>query len=70
MFPKAAIGSVVGIGGTVGAIGGVLTQVAAGYVVKATNSYTPLFLTAGTAYLVALAIIQALAPKLAPAKVD
>jgi ACS family hexuronate transporter-like MFS transporter len=64
------VGSVTGIGGMVGAIGGVLTQVGVGYVVKWTNSYVPVFLTVGTAYLIALAIIHALAPKLAPAKLD
>ena len=70
MFPKTAVGSVVGIGGMLGAVGGALTQVGTGYVVKATNSYVPMFLIVGTAYLVALAVIHALSPKLAPAKVD
>ena len=70
IFPKTAVGSVTGIGGMVGASGGVLTQVGVGYVVKWTNSYVPVFLTVGTAYLIALAIIHALAPKLAPAKLD
>jgi ACS family hexuronate transporter-like MFS transporter len=70
MFPRTAVASVVGIGGMVGAIGGALTQVATGYVIKATNSYVPMFLIVGTAYLIALAIIHALSPKLAPANVD
>jgi ACS family hexuronate transporter-like MFS transporter len=70
MFPKTAVGSVTGIGGMVGAIGGVLTQVGVGYVVKWTNNYVPVFLTVGTAYLIALAVIHGLAPKLAPAKLD
>jgi ACS family hexuronate transporter-like MFS transporter len=70
MFPKTAVGSVTGIGGMVGAIGGALTQWGIGHAVKASGGYTGLFLTAGMAYLIALAIIHALSPKLAPAKLD
>jgi ACS family hexuronate transporter-like MFS transporter len=69
-FPKAAVASVVGIGGMVGSIGNVLFQKLAGYLVKATNSYTILFLTAGAAYLAAMVVLQILTPKLSPAKVD
>ncbi len=70
MFPKAAVGSVIGIGGMSGAIGGVLLQLATGYIVKITNSYVPLFVTACLAYLVALVIIHAITPRLAPARID
>jgi ACS family hexuronate transporter-like MFS transporter len=70
MFPRSAVGSVVGIGGTVGAIGGVLVQLAAGEIVQLTHSYLPLFIFAGCGYLVALAIIHGLSPKLAPAELD
>ncbi len=70
MFPKTAVGSVTGIGGMMGAIAGALTQVGVGYVVKATGGYSVAFLIAGTAYLIALAAIHALSPKLAPAKLD
>jgi MFS transporter, ACS family, hexuronate transporter len=67
VFPRHAVGSVVGIGGTAGAVGGMLIAAGAGLVLQFTGSYLPLFLIAGSAYLVALAIIQALTPKLAPA---
>lgn len=70
MFPKAAVGSVIGIGGMSGAIGGVLLQLATGYIVKITNSYVPLFVIACLAYLVALAIIHGITPRLAPARID
>lgn len=70
MFPKAAVGSVIGIGGMSGAIGGVLLQLATGYIVKITNSYVSLFVTACLAYLVALIIIHAITPGLAPARID
>jgi len=70
MFPKAAVGSVIGIGGMAGALGGVLLQVATGYIVKLTNSYVPLFVIACLAYLVALAIIHGITPRLAPAQIE
>jgi ACS family hexuronate transporter-like MFS transporter len=68
LFPKAAVASVIGIGGMAGAIGGVLFQLATGYVVGLTHSYVPLFVVACLAYLLALLIIQAITPKLAPAQ--
>jgi ACS family hexuronate transporter-like MFS transporter len=70
MFPRAAVGSVVGIGGTAGAVGGVLVQIATGYIVQLTHSYLPLFILCGSAYLVALAIVHSLSPKLTPAELD
>jgi ACS family hexuronate transporter-like MFS transporter len=70
MFPKAAVGSVIGIGGMSGAIGGVLMQLATGYIVKITNSYVPLFVIACMAYILALAVIHGITPKLAPAQIN
>jgi ACS family hexuronate transporter-like MFS transporter len=70
MFPRSAVGSVVGIGATMGAVGGVLLQKAAGYIVTWTHSYFALFMICGSAYLIALAIIQLLSPKLAPPDLD
>ncbi len=70
MFPKAAVGSVIGIGGMSGAIGGVLLQLATGYIVKFTGSYVPLFIVACVAYLLALLIIHIITPRLAPARLD
>ena len=69
MFPRTAVASVVGIGATAGAIGGVLMQITAGYVVQLTNSYLPLFSFSGVAYIAALGIINALSPRLEPARV-
>jgi ACS family hexuronate transporter-like MFS transporter len=66
MFPRRAVGSVVGIGATGGAIGGVLIQITTGYVVQRTHSYLPLFIFAGVAYVAALAVIHLLSPKLEP----
>jgi ACS family hexuronate transporter-like MFS transporter len=70
LFPRAAVGSVVGIGGTAGSLGGVLVQIATGYIVQLTHSYLPLFMFAGCGYLIALGIIHLLSPKLAMADLD
>lgn len=70
VFPKAAVGSVIGIGGMAGAIGGALFQVATGYIVGFTHSYVPLFAIACGAYLLALIIIHVISPRLAPAKIN
>jgi len=67
MFPARAVGSVVGIGGMAGAIGGLCIASVVGHVLQWTGSYRVPFLIAGSAYLLALAIIQALVPKMEPA---
>jgi MFS transporter, ACS family, hexuronate transporter len=69
MFPARAVGSVVGIGGMAGAIGGMLIATVVGHVLQWTGSYMIPFLIAGSAYLLALGVIHALAPKLEPAKI-
>jgi ACS family hexuronate transporter-like MFS transporter len=66
-FPAQAVGSVVGMGGMAGAIGGMLIAKIVGYTLQWTSSYMVPFLIAGFAYLVALAAIQLLAPHLEPA---
>jgi MFS transporter, ACS family, hexuronate transporter len=69
-FPKTAVGTVVGFGGMVGAIGGAIFQGLTGRVVKYMHTYVPLFIVACSAYLVALLIIHILSPRLRPANVD
>jgi MFS transporter, ACS family, hexuronate transporter len=69
MFPARAVGSVVGIGGMAGAIGGMLSATAVGHVLQWTGSYRVPFLLAGCGYLVALATIHALVPRMEPAKI-
>jgi ACS family hexuronate transporter-like MFS transporter len=70
MFPKYAIGSVVGIGGMAGAIGGMLFPVFSGRLLdiftargNVTGGYTVLFAICAFAYLVAFAIHHLLAPR-------
>ena len=70
MFPTRAVGSVVGIAGMAGAFGGLLIATLVGHVLQWTGSYMIPFLIAGSAYLLALACIQILAPRLEPAKIS
>jgi MFS transporter, ACS family, hexuronate transporter len=70
MFPKQAVGSVVGIGGMLGAVGGMIISPLVGYILQTTGSYVPIFIIAASAYLVALLIIHLLAPKLEPATIN
>jgi len=69
MFPARAVGSVVGIGGMAGAIGGLFIATIVGHVLQWTGSYRVPFLIAGSAYLVALAMIHLLVPRMEPVKI-
>jgi ACS family hexuronate transporter-like MFS transporter len=68
MFPKRAVGSVTGLAGMAGSVGGLLFAPFIGYLLQWTGSYFVPFLISGSAYLVALAIFHLLAPKLEPVK--
>jgi ACS family hexuronate transporter-like MFS transporter len=70
MFPTRAVGSVVGIGGMAGAVGGMLIALVVGEILQRTGSYVPIFLIAGSAYLAALGVVHWLAPKLKAAPVE
>ncbi len=69
MFPRKAIGSVVGFGGMAGSVGGVLLSNYAGYILDFTGSYMSLFIIAGSVYLLALFIFHLLVPKLEPLEI-
>lgn len=67
MFPRRAVGSVVGIGGMAGALGGATMAVATGYILESTGqNYSIIFMIAGLAYLLALTVIHLLVPNLDP----
>ena len=70
MFPKQAVASVVGISGFGGAVGGMLAATFTGIVLQFTGSYLSMFLIAGSAYLLALLLIQLLVPGLKPASIE
>jgi MFS transporter, ACS family, hexuronate transporter len=69
VFPRGAVGSVVGIGGMLGAFGGMLFSQYVGGVLEQIGTYTPIFIVAGSAYLIALLVVHLLSPKMEPAKV-
>jgi MFS transporter, ACS family, hexuronate transporter len=64
MFPKRALGSVVGLGGFGGAFGGMLIAMATGLLLQLTHTYTSIFFTAAFAYLAALWLIHILVPRI------
>jgi ACS family hexuronate transporter-like MFS transporter len=68
-FPRPAVGSVVGFGGMAGAVGGMLIAKLTGYLLEFTGSYVPVFLIAASAYLVALAVVHLLTPRLEPVRI-
>ncbi|MEW6507150.1 MAG: MFS transporter [Bacteroidota bacterium] len=62
VFPRKVVGSVVGLGGMFGAIGGMLVATATGFILELTQSYFIPFIVAGSLYLIALFIINLLIP--------
>jgi ACS family hexuronate transporter-like MFS transporter len=70
MFPRRAVGSVVGIGGMAGSVGGMLIALVVGAILQKTGSYVPVFVMCASAYLVALVLVHLLAPRLEPARLD
>ena len=69
MFPKKAVGSVTGLGGMAGSVGGMLFAPFIGYILEWTGSYFIPFMISGSAYLIALGIFHLLVPKMEPAKI-
>ncbi|MEI6175871.1 MAG: MFS transporter [Verrucomicrobiota bacterium] len=69
MFPKQAVGSVVGLGSMFGSLAAMGFAQLTGFILQTTDSYWPLFIMAGSAYLLALAILQVLIPEMKPAEV-
>jgi MFS transporter, ACS family, hexuronate transporter len=77
MFPERAVGSVVGLGGMAGSLGGILFPIYSGRLLdrfqaagNITAGYAILFALCGSAYLVAFAIAHLLAPKFEPILLD
>ncbi|MBS1841672.1 MAG: MFS transporter [Acidobacteria bacterium] len=69
LFPSRAVGSVSGIAGMAGAVGGMLIAEAVGHILQWTGSYKIPFFIAASAYTVALLVIHVLSPRLAPAEI-
>lgn len=71
-YPRFAVGAVIGIGGTVGAIGGALSAKMTGFLLSLESftifgvtmqNYTPIFILAGGAYFLALLSVHLLSPR-------
>jgi ACS family hexuronate transporter-like MFS transporter len=69
VFPRSAVGSVVGIGGMVGAVGGMVFSKYIGAVLEDLGTYTPIFVIAASAYLLALLVVHILTPRMEPVKI-
>ena len=71
MFPKRAVGSVIGLGGFMGGIGGMIMAKSTGLVLDATGgNYTLIFAACTTVYFLAVLAVHLLSPKLAPVRVE
>jgi ACS family hexuronate transporter-like MFS transporter len=73
MFPKKAIGTIIGIGGMAGGIGGVLVSKLGGYLFDyyenlghIQTGYTIMFVLCALAYLIAWSVMKLLVPKYSP----
>ncbi len=69
VFPKSAVGAVIGIGGTAGAVGGMLMTLFVGWVLDRFHTYVPIFIVAAVAYSLALLAIHLFSPRYAAARV-
>jgi ACS family hexuronate transporter-like MFS transporter len=70
MFPRTAVGSVVGFASMAGSVGAMFAAKAVGYILQWTGSYVSVFIIAGSAYLVAFILVQALAPTIKPVVIE
>jgi ACS family hexuronate transporter-like MFS transporter len=66
LFPASSVASIMGIGGLGGGLGGIIIAQTAGRILQVTGSYHALFIMAASAYLVALAAVHLLVPRLTP----
>jgi ACS family hexuronate transporter-like MFS transporter len=70
MFPRTAVGSVVGFASMAGSVGAMFAAKAVGYILQWSGSYVSVFMIAGSAYLVAFILVQVLAPTIKPVALD
>jgi MFS transporter, ACS family, hexuronate transporter len=70
IFPKKAVGTVVGLSGFAGAIGGALAASLVGLVLEVTDSYFLILTIAGFSYLIAWVILKFMILKIEPIKLE
>jgi MFS transporter, ACS family, hexuronate transporter len=63
LFPRKAVASVVGIGGAVGAVGGMLMAQYAGWTLQTLRSYTPIFAACALVYVLAVGVVHIMSPR-------
>ncbi len=68
IFPKRVVGTVVGLSGFSGAVGGALAASIVGLVLQSTNSYFLILSVAGFSYLMAWMILKLMIPRIEPIK--
>lgn len=66
LFSRSAVGSVVGIGGSLGAVGGMMMAHYAGWALGTIGSYTPIFALCAVVYALALGVIHVASPRYEP----
>jgi ACS family hexuronate transporter-like MFS transporter len=66
IFPKNAVGSVTGIAGFFGAVGGAISATIIGAILEFTGSYFLIFALASSAYLLAWLILKLMIPEIGP----
>lgn len=67
LMPKIAVGRCAGIGGTMGAIGGIIMAAGVGRALASHGGFTLIFIIAGVIYMIGLLVIHVISPKLTPA---
>lgn len=67
LYPENALGSVSGIGATVGLLGGMVMLEVSGWVLTRTHHYWPMFAYGAVAYMAALLLLHLLIPRVEPA---
>lgn len=69
IYPKKAVGSMTGLSGFVGAVGGALSATFVGLILEATNSYFLIFTIASNMYLINWLIIKVFIPEIKPIQI-
>lgn len=65
LFPRYAQGTLIGLGGFAGAVGGFIASKSLGALLDTVGSYQPFFIACGIAYLIALLVTHLLNPRYA-----
>lgn len=69
IYPKKAVGSMMGLSGFAGAVGGALSASFVGFLLEKTNSYFIIFTIASTMYLINWLIIKLFIPEVKPIQI-